>query len=78
MMMMVLHDVPPCDGDVEEMTDNYYCCEYVQDVNMRYDFSGSMMWASKSWLSMVRLLLMPIEEERHGVLLSTTSSLISG
>ena len=67
-MMMMLHY-----GDVEEMTDNYYCCENVQDVNMRYDFSGSMMWASKSWLSMVRLLLMPIEEEWHGVLLSTTS-----
>ena len=43
MMMIVLHDVPPCDGDVEEMADNYYCCEYAQDVNMRYDFSGSMM-----------------------------------
>ena len=38
MMMMVLHDVPPCDGDVEEMADNHYRCENVQD--MRCHFSG--------------------------------------
>ena len=33
MMMMVLHD-----GDVEEMADNHYRCENVQD--MRCHFSG--------------------------------------
>ena len=34
-MMMMLH---VCGGDVEEMADNYFCCENVQD--MRYHFSG--------------------------------------